>query len=155
MALRSHLFAGDTKLEAAAQSHPAHIVKGAVGPHVAKIQGALFALDGVEVAESERRSQTYGPSTAAAVLAYKKKRDIVNRSYQSSADDVVGIMTVKALDDELLASQVDPQPVDRRCERREAGGPRLAVSDQQFEAGALGRGPAPLSRPGLPRDLPG
>src|SRR6185295_5647146 len=97
-----------------------------------------------------RRSQTYGPSTAAAVLAYKKQRGIVNRAYQSSADDIVGVMTVKAMDDELLASQVDPQPVDVGCERLETGGPRLALSDRQFEAG--GRGPAPLTGTGLPRN---
>ena len=50
MALRSKLFSGDTKLEAAAISDPAHIVPGAVGPHVGKIQQALIKLDGAAIA---------------------------------------------------------------------------------------------------------
>lgn len=155
MPLRSNLFAGDLKLEAASTSHPAHITRGSVGPHVAKIQGALFVLDGVEVAENERRSQLYGPSTAAAVLAYKRKRDIVNRSYQSTADDVVGIMTVKAMDDELLAGQIDPKPAaSRKCEHRERDNrPALAMSDEEFEAGAMSRGRTALMPLGLPKDV--
>ena len=48
MGLQSKLFAGDLKLEAAATSDPAHIVQGAVGEHVEKIQQALIELDGAE-----------------------------------------------------------------------------------------------------------
>jgi hypothetical protein len=156
MALKSNLFAGDMKLEAAATSHPAHIMRGATGPHVAKIQAALFVLDGVEVSGAERKSSTYGPSTAAAVLAYKKKRDIVNRSYQSSADDIVGIMTMKAMDDELFARQVNPEPARvPRCDRKGSANHLArhasAVSDDAFEMGALSSGTARA----LPLGLPG
>jgi hypothetical protein len=35
-------------------------------------------------------------------LAYKTKRKIVNRAYQSQADNIVGKMTIRSLDDELL-----------------------------------------------------
>jgi hypothetical protein len=105
MPLRSQLFRGDPKLEAAAVSNPAHIVPGAVGAHVGKIQEALIALDGAVIAGNELAASSYGPSTAAAVLAYKQKRDIVNRSYQTKADNIVGIMTITALDTEMARSE--------------------------------------------------
>lgn len=103
MALRSQLFRGDPKLEAAAVSNPAHIVPGAVGAHVSKIQQALIELDDAVIAANELAASAYGTSTAAAVLAYKEKRDIVNRSYQTKADNIVGIMTLNALDTEMAA----------------------------------------------------
>lgn len=98
MALRSRLFAGDSKLEAAAVSDAAHIMRGAVGDHVRKIQVALIRLDGAQL---EADGQ-FGPRTEAAVLAFKRERDIVNRSYQSQADAIVGKMTMVALDDEMF-----------------------------------------------------
>jgi len=51
MTLQSQLFRGDPKLEAAAVSDPAHIVPGASGPHVGKIQQALNQLDGAGIAQ--------------------------------------------------------------------------------------------------------
>jgi hypothetical protein len=105
MALRSQLFRGDQKLESAAVSNPAHIVPGAIGAHVGKIQQALIELDGAVIATDELAATSYGPSTAAAVLAYKEKRNIVNRSYQTKADNIVGIMTMTALDDEMAANE--------------------------------------------------
>jgi len=98
MALQSQLFRGDPKLEAAAVSDPAHILPGARGPHVGKIQRALNALDDAGLDEDG----AYGPATAAAVLAYKRERDIVNRSYQTQADNIVGKMTIAAMDKEML-----------------------------------------------------
>ena len=44
MALQSKLFRGDAKLEAALISDSAHIVQGAAGAHVGKIQQALNEL---------------------------------------------------------------------------------------------------------------
>ena len=76
MVLRSQLFRGDPKLEAAAVSDPAHITPGATGEHVRKIQRALIRLDSAAIAPDG----VYGPATAAAVLAYKQKRNIINRS---------------------------------------------------------------------------
>lgn len=112
MALQSKLFRGDPKLEAAAVSDPAHIVPGATGPHVGKIQLALIQLDGAPIAQDS----IYGPATAAAVLAYKQKRKIVNTSYQTKADNIVGKMTIAALDKEMLAKEKESV---RLCGRKE------------------------------------
>lgn len=104
MALKSELLRGDPKLEAAATSDPAHIKQGASGEHVRKIQQALIRLDGATLDADGQ----YGAATAAAVLAYKKKRNIVNRAYQTEADNIVGKMTVAALDEELLRPTLVP-----------------------------------------------
>jgi hypothetical protein len=104
MGLRSRLFAGDAKLEAAAVSDPAHIVQGARGEHVRKIQLALIRLDGAQIDQDG----LYGPDTAGKVLAYKQKRKIVNRGVQAVADDIVGKMTMAALDSEMLADEAKP-----------------------------------------------
>lgn len=110
MALQSELFRGDPKLEAAAVSDPAHIVPGAAGDHVRKIQMALIRLDGATVAADG----LYGPETAAAVLAYKQKRKIVNRSYQTTADNIVGKMTIAELDKELSDLDRPKGPIQLR-----------------------------------------
>ena len=104
--LTSALFRGDSKLEAAAISDPAHIVPGARGDHVRKIQVALNTLDGAGL----DTDGAYGPGTAAAVLAYKRKRSIINTSYQTQADNIVGKMTVASLDQEMLAREKGPAP---------------------------------------------
>jgi hypothetical protein len=96
--LQSLLFRGDPKLEAAAVSDSAHIVQGARGDHVGKIQLALISIDNASIAADG----VYGPATAAAVLAYKTKRGIINLSYQTQADNIVGKMTIAALDREML-----------------------------------------------------
>ncbi|BCW89717.1 hypothetical protein sos41_28830 [Alphaproteobacteria bacterium SO-S41] len=106
MALKSRLFAGNKALEAAAKDNAAHIVPGATGEHVSKIQGALQALDNARIVTAELARRNYGPSTAAAVLAYKTKRNIINRSYQQSADNVTGIMTLARMDEELAAVEM-------------------------------------------------
>src|SRR3990170_7950091 len=100
MPLKSKLFAGDAKLEAAAVSDPAHIVPGAAGAHVGKIQAALIVLDRALIAANELAKTLYGPSTADAVLAFKRKRNIINPAYQTKADNIVGKMTMAALDAE-------------------------------------------------------
>lgn len=107
MPLQSQLFRGDFQLEAAATSDPAHIQPGARGEYVRKIQQALILLDGANI----QADGQYGPATAAAVLAYKRKRNIINRSYQTQPDNIVGKMTMAALDQELLAKE-NNQPVD-------------------------------------------
>ena len=105
MSLKSKLFNGDPKLDAASKSHPAHILPGAMGDHVAKIQQALARLDNASIDGSEREAKRYGSSTANAVLAYKKQRGIINRSYQTQPDNIVGIMTLAAMDEELQAQE--------------------------------------------------
>ena len=101
MALQSQAFRGDAKLEAAAVSNPAHIVPGARGDHVRKIQRALNRLENAGLDPDG----VYGQGTADAVLAYKQKREIINRSYETQADNIVGLMTMAALDAEMAASE--------------------------------------------------
>ncbi len=98
MPLVSRLFRGDKKLEAVLTSDPAHITPGSTGEHVSKIHTALLIADGASVASHELATQSYGPSTAKAVLRFKQKRNIVNHAYQKSADNIVGKMTIAALD---------------------------------------------------------
>ena len=145
--LRSRLFRGDPKLEAAAVSNPAHVLPGSTGQHVGKIQLALILLDAAVIADSELDSLTYGDSTARAVLAYKRKRNIVNRSYQTQADNIVGMMTMASLDSEMvkkepLASEPTrifvnyPRP--RRAVLREAFAPRVGIQQVLgFQGGPL------------------
>jgi peptidoglycan hydrolase-like protein with peptidoglycan-binding domain len=102
MTLQSKAFRNDSKLEACAVSDPAHILEGSVGEHVGKIQQALALLNHAKIEKAELADKRYGPSTAAAVLAYKTKRNIVNRAYQATADNIVGKMTIAALDHEML-----------------------------------------------------
>ena len=118
MALTSNLFAGDARLEACATSNASHITLGATGPHVCKVQAAVMVLDGAAIEQGELDAGRYGESTARAVLAYKKSRNIVNRAYQSQADNIVGIMTIKAMDEELIKRQAVMKPGrGRKCER--------------------------------------
>ncbi|MBS1213701.1 MAG: uncharacterized protein H6R26_2318 [Proteobacteria bacterium] len=111
MGLQSKLFRGDPKLEAAAVSNPGHIVPGASGDHVAKLQYALLMLGDAGIDPAEQESKRYGPSTANAVLSYKNKRNIINRSYQTQADNIVGIMTMASLDKEMLETERTPGTV--------------------------------------------
>jgi hypothetical protein len=103
MSLQSQLLRGDRRLEAAAISDPAHIKLGASGECVRKIQLALIYLDGAAIDPDG----IYGPATAAAVLKFKQKRAIINRTYQTTADNIVGKMTIAAIDAELLDAEVE------------------------------------------------
>ena len=104
MPLSSRLFQGDAALEAAANNDSAHVTPGARGPHVEKIQTALNILDSAGLGVDGG----YGPATATAVLNYKTKRNIINRSYQTSADNIVGTMTMAKLDEEMRAQETKP-----------------------------------------------
>jgi peptidoglycan hydrolase-like protein with peptidoglycan-binding domain len=108
MALQSQLFAGDPKLEAAAVSDPDHIIPGARGEHVRKIQLALIKLDGTAI----DADGIYGPKTAAAVAAFKRKRGILN--FQGQIDNIVGIKTMAALDAGMLTRKKETT-TDTEC----------------------------------------
>ena len=99
--LTSKLFRGNAQLQDCERQDAAHITLGTHGEHVSKIHTALLILDGVSVAVAELRSKTYGQSTAAAVLRYKTRRNIINHTYQSTADNIVGKMTIAAMDAEV------------------------------------------------------
>jgi hypothetical protein len=108
MPLQSELFRGDLALESCLVDDRAHVLTGHHGPHVTKIQRALALLDGALIALEEVKSQRYGISTAAAVLNYKRARKIINLSYQTVADNIVGKMTIASLDREMLRSEEKP-----------------------------------------------
>jgi len=108
MPLNSSTFAGDPRLEACLVDDTAHLTPGVKGDFVARVQAALMFVDGLDIAEGELEQQTYGPSTAAAVLDFKQRRQIINRAYQQQADNIVGKLTIKALDDELLVAENTP-----------------------------------------------
>jgi hypothetical protein len=105
MALLSNFFKGNRALENSLVLDSAHIVPGASGDHVSKIQLALLVLDNTSIARNELTTKLYGQSTAAAVLAYKNKRRIINFSYQNQADNIVGKMTVDRLDRDMLTRE--------------------------------------------------
>jgi hypothetical protein len=125
---KSHLFSTprDNALENCATRDDGHvsIKSNRVGPHVHKIQQALLRIAArdpklrgkVVISAGEINAQTYGSSTAQAVLAYKKDRHIINLSYQTSADDIVGIMTISRLDDEIAGIE-PPVPPARTHEQ--------------------------------------
>jgi hypothetical protein len=106
MPLQSDLFKGDQRLEACLHFDASHVTPGSAGEFVTKIQKALFILDGAGIDPAEQGA--YGPSTANAVLAYKKKRKIINYSYQTQADNIVGKMTIASLDKELVQVRLVP-----------------------------------------------
>jgi hypothetical protein len=108
MPLKSETFSGDARLEACLVDDRAHLTPGVKGDFVAKVQAALMFVAGAVIDAGELDSHTYGLSTAAAVLDYKQRRQIINRAYQQKADNIVGKMTIKALDDELSAAEMTP-----------------------------------------------
>src|SRR5262249_41293895 len=83
--------------------------------------------------------------TAAAVLAYKRKRNIVNRTYQAQADNIVGKMTMAALDREMVA--FDDDRGRTRCKFGGVHEPRRFTSSPALPA----RAARPAS-PAQPRD---
>jgi len=121
MPLHSKLFRGDAKLEGCMIHDSAHIVQGAVGKHVAKIQFSLAALDNLIIAPRDLSTETYGASTADAVLAYKTKRQIINRNYQTRPDNIVGKMTIASLDKEMFAHEQQPSVCGRCLMDRQGG----------------------------------
>jgi len=108
MPLQSKLFQGDRALNACLVEDAAHLTIGAAGDHVSKLHTALLALDDLPVAVTELNAKRYGPSTAAAVLAFKKRRAIINISYQKDADNIVGKMTIAAMDREMIRKEGEP-----------------------------------------------
>ncbi|OJU46921.1 MAG: hypothetical protein BGN99_19175 [Alphaproteobacteria bacterium 65-37] len=102
MPLRSELFSDSRELQACLVSDASHVVPGARGDHVARIQSALVRLRVLEADDARAEAGHYGPRTTEAVLTYKRAFKIINRSYQNSADNVVGRMTIASLDDAIF-----------------------------------------------------
>jgi hypothetical protein len=113
MGLASRFFRGNARLESCLVSDPSHVSPGSSGEHVGQIQQALILLDGAVIAAGELSTLHYGSSTAAAVLKYKAQREIINRSYQKTADNIVGKMTMARLDGEMVPFEgVNPEVTD-------------------------------------------
>jgi hypothetical protein len=151
MALSSAWFRGNSRLQQCLISDPAHVKLGDRGPHVALIQQALSILDDLPIDQQELASGVYGRSTAGAVKTYKTKRQIVNRSYQTSPDDIVGKMTIRQLDDDmgqqekkrsrlLLAVGISGAPSPKGVVLTEATNPWRKWTDQFASADSAGRG---------------
>jgi hypothetical protein len=109
MPLQSYLFRDDQRLQACLVHDPAHVTRGAQGAYVEKIQAALSSLDGLAIDPAELAAKRYGSSTASAALSFKTKRKIINYAYQMRLDDIVGRMTIAAMDRELVQRQ-EPSP---------------------------------------------
>ena len=134
MTLNSKLFRGDTALEACQVRDSAHIVEGARGPHVTKIQSAMVTLEGAAIESAEIDMAIYGRSTAAAVLEYKRARKIVNPAYQNQADNIVGKMTITRLDADV--AEAERRTCGRCCPDPVRGGPPAsALATAQFAIG--------------------
>ncbi len=98
--LNSTQFRDDPALEACATRDAAHITPGSSGPHVRKIQDALNRVDDAGIGSDEYAAAKYGTATTLAVTAFKSKRRILNTAGQ--IDPIVGIKTIRALDQALL-----------------------------------------------------
>jgi hypothetical protein len=112
--LRSDHFRGNDRLQSCLVQDSSHVTPGDQGEHVSLIQFALMRLLVADLPDDEIGRKIYGRATAAAVLKFKKALDIVNRSYQRSADNIVGKMTIKSLDDHMFVLEghpgLPPQP---------------------------------------------
>lgn len=122
MPLRSQMLKDDLVLQACLLRDQDHVLLGAKGKHVAKLQKALLLLEQAAIQTSELRARLYGATTAAAVLAYKRKRQIINLATQKTADNIVGKMTIARLDSDLLAVEERITPNRTVCGGAGGGG---------------------------------
>lgn len=115
MPLTSRMLKGDPAFEAALVNDRAHITPGSKGNQVWKIQAALMIVmdPPPKIAGNElaAKAKFYGPTTTAAVVEFKRKRNIINLAYEKDVDPIVGKMTVAQLDEELKEKEGDdPSP---------------------------------------------
>lgn len=102
------------KLENCATGSPSevasHFVKGQGGEHIRRVQEALkhaAEIDPSLQLPPFNVNGSYDADFAKAIAAYKTKRNILN--YAKKIDDIVGIKTIRSLDDENRRhKQVDP-----------------------------------------------
>ncbi len=91
---------------------PSGVPTGPEGAEARLFNAAVTALRAARVSGTERGAAEYGPSTARAVRAYKTARNIRRRP-TDAIDPIVGIMTIKTLDrDLLLATGAKPKAAD-------------------------------------------
>ena len=145
MPLRSTTLRGSAALQACLVNDRAHVTPGAFGAHVGLIQKCLLVLEPSLISADEIRTRTYGRTTTAAVLAYKKARNIVNRSYQNQADNIVGKMTIARLDQDI-AKVEQSTTLLARCRSAGGGGPRAVRSGARVGWRGTGAPPAQFRR---------
>jgi hypothetical protein len=93
------------RLERCAVNDADHVTPGTKGGHVKRIQIALNQLSMVFLAIDG----DYGPKTASAVRAFKEAQTPpLRQRYQSIADQIVGIGTIKALDEQMVKLEKAP-----------------------------------------------
>ena len=141
MPLKSVTLRGNAKLQKCLVSDSDHVTPGSRGEHVGLIQKCVLVLEQSRIGPDELRTRTYGPTTAAAVLAYKRARQVINRSYQQQADNIVGKMTIARLDEEIAKVERASTHLDR-CS--ESGGSFRSVADRSRSVGAPA-GPQPVN----------
>ena len=100
--LQSRLLSPSLRLSDCQVRDSAHVTPGDSGDYVARIQQALIRIDDADIAANELSGARYGETTAAAVLAYKSARGIINRAYQTVPDSIVGKMTITSLDNDMV-----------------------------------------------------
>lgn len=110
MALHSRIFRDEERLRSCAVNDTSHITLGAKGHHVRLVQTALVNLKFGGIHGREYVEGHYGPTTADAVLRYKTSRKIINFSYQTRPDSIVGKMTITRLDSEMLVFENQAAP---------------------------------------------
>jgi hypothetical protein len=113
--LRSKFLSQSKRLQDCLLHDNSHVQFGDRGDYVHIIQLAVMAVEPVSISKDELNSQHYGKTTQDAVLKYKTRRNIVNATYQKNADAIVGKMTIKALDDELVKREEEENTQDNVC----------------------------------------
>jgi hypothetical protein len=102
--LKSELLSGNQRLQDCARFDPKHVQpRDPQSEHVRLIQEALRQVFGATIPESEK---DYGDETTKAVVAFKTDRGIFTRGTKDKIDPIVGINTIRKLD-ELLKAEDD------------------------------------------------
>lgn len=68
-------------------------------------------IDGATASTQVARKVTLSGAMGKTFEQFKTKRKIINRSYQNQEDNIVGKMTIKAIDDELVKADQGGPPV--------------------------------------------
>ncbi len=110
MPLESLHFRDNDELQLCLTRDQNHVVPGARGEHVTKIQQALVMLGEAVIAPAEITGTLYGATTSSAVLRFKgPPRNIINKAYQNTPDNIVGKMTIFELDQAMLKIEKVPE----------------------------------------------
>lgn len=103
--LASEIFRNNARLQRCLVDDAAHVTRGTQGDFVTLIQYAVLTLQGGTIPGAEMSGRLYGPATARLVHAYKVRKRIINTAYQTTPDEVVGKMTIRSLDNDMLEAE--------------------------------------------------